>query len=304
MGSCLSPCAAELEIARQYIELDGWGIIALVDGGPNGAQTEALVLMRLGPAPVPGANISAVLAERTATGWSASAWVDDDPNAVAWWLSQTFALPAPTDEGEPWLFPYIDPEVALTVAPAEAPEPFGEGVLLASPWSALVAALAEPLPVVAALEELGQPAAASAGTVSGPIGEPGVGPIDECGGLHIISPEQVWSAIAAGIDAEIAEPGTGDQAMDDFLAIACCWKRTVVRRTNPPWTCATGPFPGGGGAVCSYNGCTRTVIETRTTINWDCTVTGPTSVTTVETKDPLDCPGGAGVPCPSTPSCR
>ena len=294
-----SACLADLEIARQHIELDGWGIVALVEDG----QTEALVLLRLEPAPVPGANISAVLAERTETGWSASAWTDDDPHAVIGWISQEFGLPEPTDESEPWLFDYIDPAVALTVAPTEAPEPFAEGVLLSSPWAGLVSALAEPMPVLEALEHLGQPTAASAGTATGPATQPGIGP-EECGGVHVITAEQVWSAIAAGTDAEIDEPGTGDQAMDDFLAIACCLPRTVVRSTNPPWTCAAGPFAGGGGAVCSYTGCTRTVIETTTIIHWNCTVTGPTSVTIVQTKGTHNCPGSAGVPCPPTPSCR
>lgn len=239
--------------------IDGWEIIALEDEG----AVDALVLFRIEQPPVPGANVSAVLAEREGGVWTARAWTDPNPNAVAWWLAAEFGLPEPTDIDLPWQTNLIDAGEALVSAVAPDPEPFANGVLEFSPWSEVMGLVDDPIGVGEVLEAMGEPVAASTVTMAGSGGpsQPGEGGIEGDNCLHsVVTPEMMWTAVADSIEAEMVEEGKGNAVFDQVLGAACCTPRKFCGPWHP-WTVWAYPPTWSQGPSTPFSGtCGQSVI--------------------------------------------
>ena len=101
-------------------------------------------------------------------------------------------------------------------------------------------------PVVASFEQAGEPVAASSVTLAGGVTPVGGGdPADPGGGnpcIALVTPEQIWTAVADSIESELVTPGTVHDVFDDTLdlAITCCWPR-CFHHAPLPW----GPGPNG-----------------------------------------------------------
>ncbi|MEQ8770181.1 MAG: hypothetical protein RIB60_06700 [Phycisphaerales bacterium] len=179
-------------------------------------------------------DIDAVWREFDNGSWTTSAW----PSSVSVeealvWVADELALPYPDTESWP-----IDFEVDPTLMPTVAPEAFGVGVFEDDPAAPLTATVADSGELVGELEgvgyEAGNAPGAVSGTVGGPVPEP---PGGQCGCEDLC----ILNSMAAGVAAELAQAGSGEQAAHDFVqaAAACCIPWTWTTATTPwnPWAC-------------------------------------------------------------------
>ncbi|MEM7628828.1 MAG: hypothetical protein AAF356_05335 [Planctomycetota bacterium] len=236
-----SPALAQLQVSEMMYRIDGWDIVPVVGVA---ARVDSLLLFRVDVPPDPQTSVTAVFAQRTIDdAWQAEAWVGATSYEVAEWAAAELGVSDPTDPDSPWP---VEGVVGFDSAPAGDPVPFVNGVIAGHWLEPIVPALDDPQPVVAIFEQAGEPVAASSVTLAGgvtPVG--GVDPADPGGGnpcIALVTPEQIWTAVADSIESELVTPGTVHDVFDDTLdlAITCCWLRCFCHAPLP-W----GPRPNG-----------------------------------------------------------
>ena len=302
-----------------YYVIDGWEMVAVVDNG----DVESLFLFRVDESPAPG-NINAIWAQRGIAGdWWADAWPGSTRGEAVMWAVENLGLMAPQISIDAWPMDWAQDETFGVLA-APDPVPYGDGMALSSPFAPMISSVDEPMLMLQVLEVLGEPAAASLATAGGTPGggiepapdpEPGPGPGD-C--EQVRTSEQVWQAVAEGIEAELIAEGAGADAFDNSIGLsgACCWPRTFKSRPGAwsAWTCggwsasSSGYFSGTCGKSITWKTvCTRS--RDRLCWRWG-VLCGLTLTTQTQTETKCECttelydtlnPGCADTQLPNPP---
>jgi hypothetical protein len=258
---------------------EGWTFVPLIDT----QQVVRLFVFRDDNTPAPG-EISGLLYQRDAAGaWIADAW----ENAFHEDMFAAVIVIADLDPEQAFTYFPKDVDAALidaAIAEAVTPEPFSMGLFENDPLHPLMLALADPEPVLNALEGSGYPALATIGgaSVSGPTpGTPG-GPSVPVPGLNpcLLSTTALLDAIEGAFEEYEA---SGADFLTTFRA-RCgggCTARirsVVTNAAGPascsPWRATRGPYGNSDNctAQCNYER-TVTSVQTRkvTIICSDCT---------------------------------
>lgn len=296
LGTGTASALAVEEVAPMYYEIDGWEMVAIIDEN----VVNSLFLFRVDPAPDPN-NINGIWAQRGIGGdWFADAWPGSTRGEVVMWAVANLGLDDPLLDRDAWPMDWVQGE-AVGAMPAPMPVPYGDGLAVTSPLEPYVGGMDDPVAFVQLMEQFGEPAAAGLATMGGtpgggiePAPEPEPGPDPGC--QPVRTAEQLWEAVAIGIESELAVEGAGDAAFDQSLNLAldCCWPRAIKNRPSAwgQWTC--GGWAIDGPPIILAGGCqvnqdyrrTATRSQTRTCyrIRFDCSVTVVTQTRT-DTQD-------------------
>jgi hypothetical protein len=163
-----------------------------------------------------------------------------------------------------YAYAYLDAQAFdIAVAEDNPPEPFTGGLYESDPLQPVVRALADPEPLLAALESHGHPAVASVGGAAS--GTEPADPAEPVPGNCLRSVSGLLSAIAEGIEVEEA----GIATFTTTLQNNCGCVAGVTTQTNPPsepscspWVVTNGPIESGAcTAYCVYS---RSVTSVQT----------------------------------------
>jgi hypothetical protein len=252
----LSACTAIAgagDLVNLSVEVDGWTIMPIAE---NGATTH--IIAARNDDETLTTDIDVVLYEKTATGWSGSAY---DPSVTKEDamidIANEFGLVDPF--GGDWHIDLDTHDVLDHVLPRV---PFGKGFFVTDPLHTIANQIDDPEPLAEAAENSGLAAGSGAvntGSISsGPGGSNVGGPISESCGCDAC----IQDALSQGSDALISDPALSLAAVDGIIGthlelFGCCWPRiTRCITTNGPWNCSgwvlDGTDPTPAGVSCRY----------------------------------------------------
>lgn len=306
------------ELVNLSVEIDGWTMMPIAENGATShiiaARNEDETLTT---------DIDVVLYEKTADGWSGSAY---DPSVTKEDamidLADEFGLPDPF--GGEWHFD-LDPEDVLEhMLPRVG---FGKGFFVTDPLYVIAHQVDDPEPLAEGAEDAGLAAGSGAintGSVSGGGADVGPPQPTDCGCDACIQ-----DSIAAGVDASLADPTLDLDAIETIAhaesqnLLSCCIRWTWTANTWPwgPWYCSGGwaldpdfnsPIWNSGCSVnCHYErDVSRDRTRTRIRRTWGCarcawveicTETGQQKARATVDLSNFGCNLPAGFTCPATP---
>lgn len=305
-----SVAAGAADLVNLSVEIDGWTLMPIAE---NGATTH--IIATRNDDETLTTDIDIVLYEKTATGWSGSAY---DPSVTKEDamidLADEFGLSDPF--GGDWHIDLDAVDVLDHVLPRVG---FGKGFFVTDPLYVIAHQVDDPEPLAEGAEQSGLSAASGAANTgsisSGSGGGSDSGPPQstDCGCDACIQ-----DSIAAGVDASLSDP-TLDLDAIELIAyaesqnfISCCIPWTWTVRTNPwsSWFCQgawvyTGPASTSG---CNWERtATRQQTRKRKHRTAGCTVCTWTqfrsesgTITTTTLRDPTtgvcNTPTGCGTP--------
>ncbi len=246
--------ATGADLVNLSVEIDGWTMMPIAE---NGATTHIIAARNEDETLT--TDIDVVLYEKTATGWSGTAYHPSVTKEGAMIdIANEFGLSDPF--GGDWHIDLDEVDVLDHVMPRV---PFGKGFFVTDPLFVIANQVANPQPLAEAAEEVGVAAGSSAvntGNLSAGSGGTGVGGAvgTECGCDNAC----IQAAFADGSDAYLSDPNLTISQIDGVIGgslefTGCCWPRiTQCITTNGPWNCSgwtlDGTDPTPAGVTCRY----------------------------------------------------
>lgn len=260
--------ATGADLVNLSVEIDGWTMMPIAE---NGATTHIIAARNEDETLT--TDIDVVLYEKTATGWSGTAYhpsVTKEDAMID--IANEFGLSDPF--GGEWLIDLDEIDVLDHVLPRVG---FGKGFFVTDPLYVIAHQMNDPEPLVEAAESEGLAAgsgAANTGSISGGGGSTPVGPGQPIGcGCDAC----IQDSIAAGVDASLSDPTLDLDAIESIAhiesqnQISCCLPWTWTTTTTTAGCTGTGPWAlfdsdvviiGGGYQLqCRYK---RPVTDTQT----------------------------------------